>query len=157
MKRKAQIQTQILIYVFALIVVSLILIFGVKAIGGFRKDTQKVANVAFQTDFKALIANVAAQYGSVEKADIMLSTDYIKACFVDKQTDPAHVSYAFIKDALSTDENVFLVKSPSDIESFKTTTPIQVNAPGHYYCVPNTNGKITFTITGKSRFAEISP
>lgn len=159
MKKKAEIESQIFIYIFALIVISLILVFGIKAINSFRKDTEKISSVNFQVDMKSLIANIASQYGSIEIADISLPKDYRKVCFVDDMTTASETAaYPLIKDALSTSDNIFLIKAQSDIESFKLDTPIQVDNNGaHFLCVDNINGKIRFTIEGKARYAEISP
>lgn len=158
--KKAQIQSQIFIYVFALIVVSLILVFGIKAIYSFKKDTEKVSIVNFQTDIKTLVASAAAEYGSVQKAEILLPKEFRQVCFTDSETANIDIStYPLIYNAVvdKTADNVYLVKEANNVEQFKTQTSILVNYPNHFMCINNTKGKIVFTIKGMSRYAEVSP
>jgi len=162
--KKAQVQTQAFIYIFAIIVVSLILIVGVRAIFSFKKDTEKISLVNFQTDIKTRIAGVAAEYGSVEKVSILLPKEFKQVCFADKYTPynfPGYTNYILINDLFNpvtrTSDNIFVLKTPTDFEQFKTSTPIELNPKGGFLCVNNTRGEIAFTLKGKGKYAEITP
>lgn len=159
--KKSQIQSQIFIYVFAVIVVSLILIFGVKAIFSVKKDTDNIAIVNFQTDLKTIVASVASEYGSIQKAELILPKEFKQVCFTDSLTNSVNIpsGYPLIKNALESGvlDNIHVIKSANDINEFKTQTNLSVNYNNHFFCVNNTQGRIIFTIKGLSRYAEISP
>jgi len=159
--KKAQVQSQIFIYVFAVIVVSLILIFGIKAIYSFQNDTEKVALVNFQSELKSIAADAAAQYGSIQKADILLPTEFKQVCFVDGSTNADTISNPLIKNSVESDtsDNIYMIKEINDVEEFRTQTNITISheSADNPLCINNTKGRIVFTIKGMGRYAEVSP
>lgn len=158
MNKKSQVQLQIFIYVFALIVISMIIYFGAKAIFDFKSQTDDVGVVTFQTDLSSIITSVASEYDSVKKVDLVLPRKYKQVCFIDSDTKESDVSdkYPLIKDAVSsgTEDNVFLVMDILE-KQFKTTK-LDVISPSNFLCIDNAGGHVIFTLKGKSRYAEIS-
>ncbi len=167
-QKKAQIQSQIFIYIFAIIVVSLILIIGAKAIFSVKKDTDKISFVNFQTDLKAKAASAASEYGSVQKGEFYLPKDVKQVCFVNPDFGSSKTSlsaananlYPLIQNSLYSNvlDNVYLIKSVNDVEAFKTQTKIVVpnSVNTHFLCINNTNGKVSFTLKGMSKYVEVS-
>lgn len=160
--KKSQIQSQIFIYLFAIIVLSMIILFGFKAIKGFKKDTDTVVLVTFQKDMQSYVAAAASEYDSVQIIELLLPREYKKVCFVDENTiwnNPIISPYPLIQNALKdgTDDNVFVVKKPGEPPSSFKTIKIDVLNEDNFICVENARGKIEFTLRGKSRYAEFLP
>lgn len=159
--KKSQIQSQIFIYVFALLVISLILFFGIKSLSSFKKDTEKVILVNFVTELKSKISSITSEYDSVSEVSLDLPKDYEAVCFksskiYDSTTLFSGTHYdSILNEYITTDNNVFIMKKGGLLESEFNAGKIQVpsNTP---FCIDNNLGTIKFRVRGKGRYAEIS-
>ena len=151
--KKAQIQSQIFIYVFALLVISLILFFGIKSLASFKKDTEKVVLVNFVNDLKSRVASITSEYDSVEEVTLDLPKEYTTVCFLNKDASPT--DYAIVNEYIGTDNNVFILKE-NLLEKEFNAGKIRVMDGTGSLCIDNTNGEITFILTGKGKYSEIS-
>lgn len=159
-QKKAQIQSQIFIYVFALLIISLILFFGVKAISKFKGDTDKVALGSFVTDLNSKIRSVTSEYDSIQEVNLDLPKQFKQVCFTDKDTQASEVSIPIIKNYIqdNSKSNVFILKEQNILEQELKTGEINVIGPTtspNFLCVPNINGKLKFMAKGKGKYAEI--
>ncbi|MBW2963690.1 hypothetical protein KY306_02865 [Candidatus Woesearchaeota archaeon] len=86
-KSKGVVVGQVFIYIIAVIVFALVLIFGYQAITGFLEKGEKVAYLTFKTDLENAIKNVYSDFGTVAiysgKNVLAVPVDYEEICFVD--------------------------------------------------------------------------
>lgn len=151
--KKAQIQSQIFIYVFALLVISLIMFFGIKSLSSFKKDTEKVILVNFVTELKTKVQSITSEYDSFSEVTLDLPKEYTKVCFKEKG---ATTGINMIdSEYINSDNNVFILKK-GILDTEFNAGKIQIPTASKSLCLDNTLGKITFTVKGKGRYAEIS-
>ncbi len=86
-KSKGVLMGQVFIYITAVIIFAVILIFGYQAIAGFLEKGEKVAYLTFKTDLENAIKNVYSDYGTVviynERNVLSIPGQYKEICFVD--------------------------------------------------------------------------
>ena len=158
--KKAQIQSQMFIYVFAIIVISLVLFFGIKSISSFTKDTSKVVLVNFINDMKSRILGITSEYDSISEVTLDLPKDYVAVCFINSKLYGRSSEFSpsdygsILNEYITTDNNVFIIKKGNVLEREFDTGKIKVSSP---FCVSNSNGRIIFKVIGKGRYAEVSP
>lgn len=157
--KKAQIQSQIFIYIFGIVVISLILIFGIKAIKDFSKDTEAVSLVSFENDLVSYADSTASEYNSVKKIEIMLPKIFNQVCFTDEFTNESQIStdYPLIKDELKdgTSNNVFVKSKNLQRSIYVARLRVSNDMDNHFLCLNNTEGRILFTLKGKGKYADI--
>src|SRR3989338_6604948 len=162
MNTKAQIVGQIFIFLLAIAIFSLIMVYGYKAITGFTERGETVALLELQNKLERQISAMALDYGSTDKMELQLSSEYEQICFVDhdqlqalnEQTYPG-IS-PFILDALESgsQQNVFLVPL--------SDTPIQVSKivleqpQKGILCVETTRGRVDLLLEGTGSATKIS-
>lgn len=162
-KKKAQIQGQIFIYLVAIVLVSLILIYGYGAIKKMRGDIKQVSIIKFQTNLGNMVDKVALDYGSVkvynEKDPLHVPSEYSFVCFADT-TDPRIVAgmvpseFPLIRDSLDSGakENVFLVDR--DLKNSLYMEKMKVKSS--FFCTPVVQGSIYLALEGFGDYAEAS-
>lgn len=177
--KKAEVAGQIFIYIMAVVMVSLIMIFGYKAIGIFVNQQDYVVKLKFTNDLDSLLTK-KMDYLDIELKTFDVPKQYKKVCFVSTD-DGKPQDYDGIEDRagnklnplvkaqwMSTDNNVFLFSGVSEFYSFKTRNMhldtngngIEENADkgsglSTFICVP-TNGKLTLRIEDKGKYVFIS-
>ena len=156
--KKAQIQSQIFIYVFALLVISLILFFGIKSISSFKKDTEKVIMVNFITDLKSQVNSITSEYDSIQKVSLDLPKEYKVVCFIDKN---ANTPYEIVNEYSNTDNNIFILKENNMLEEEFNAGKLDIinlddTSPNpDYLCLTNNLGKVEFMLKGKGKYSEL--
>ena len=92
---------QVFIYITAVIVFALVLIFGYQAITGFLEKGEKVAYFTFKTDLENAIKNVYSDFGTVViyngKNILAVPAKYEEICFVDLDK-PVTINAAFCSE-----------------------------------------------------------
>lgn len=178
MKRKAQQAGQIMIYVLAIVIVAVILIFGYKSITDFKDRTEMMVKIEFQNKLESSIKSISSEYGTSRKVVLDLTTDYKQTCFVrnyktedinvaPKYNDITFEGYPMILDNIDHVgakpvplKNVFLIKDRKEVaESYDignimfkqegTETPV-------FKCFNVTFSKLNIKIEGKGNYAIIS-
>jgi len=153
--RKSQIQTQIFIYVIAIVLFSLILLYGYNAIKGFKGRSEEIAYIKFKTDLVSTVNRVSPDYGTVKRESFFIGGEYLRVCFVQNYPDMGGGVQAAIKgegDMVvlnsvqgTVDKNVFLFTTTLQ-ESFDIGE-ITVGTSG-YECIPIINGKAKIQFEG---------
>ena len=157
MFKKGQIPSQVFMYVFALLVISLVLLFGITAINDFIDRTDRIELVKFKSDIKSEIQTISTEYGSVINPSLTLSKRFKRVCFADDRAinNLGSISNPLIRNSIENQvkDNVFLVEEIG-VEQLKTMKIEVLNDKG-FLCIENTQGKISFHIRGKGRYVEI--
>lgn len=143
--KKAQVQTQVFIYVLALIVVSLIMLYGYNSIKKIREHTVTVEHIQFKTDVENTIKRIGYEFGSIEKKTFDVPSSYKEVCFVDSNIDPNNNNipqneYPVINNSVATNasDNVFLVTNIAE-ESFYVG---EIEVENDFLCFNVSRGKV---------------
>jgi len=147
-QKKAQVMSQVFIFILAAAIFILILTYGYKAIAGFGQRSEQVALVEFQTELEGAVKSISLDYGSVKKVELTLPTKYTELCFVDLEREPSEefeqIHPRMYESWVSRTQNVFL--TPME-ESPINVGKIYVGQSG-YLCLPIAGGKITLRLEG---------
>ena len=165
--RNSQIQTQVFVYILAMVVVTLILLYGYNAIKGFREKSGEMEMLELENSLKSEISSVGADYGNIAKGEFTLPAEYKAICFVDnfRLTKGQQVSCTgntidskttlIINDAVKDGTaNIFLV--PDGSNNFKIGN-IVVDGSGGCICIQKTGMQVLVRMEGQGNGVKISP
>lgn len=154
MRKKAQIQTNVLIYALAGIVIVALLIFAVRSFINAR-DAQRTVQVAkFQEDLGASVAEI--EFGSVQEGEFGIPSDVELVCLMDLSkraellASPVLKQFPQLWDSLNAGEekNVFFLSGGSVKDSF-FTADICFDAYPYYTCIKPTASTLDLFVEGK--------
>ncbi|MBU0627948.1 MAG: hypothetical protein KKC75_02070 [Nanoarchaeota archaeon] len=162
--RKSQIQTQIFVYVIAVVVFSFIIIYGYNAVRGFKERSDQIAYIKFKTDLLSTVKRISPDYGTVKREEFFIGGEYSKVCFVQNyKPNKAQILNSIddvsgdliVKNSVESDvnKNVFLFTTTLQ-ESFDVGA-INVSGDG-YTCVDIKNGKAKIQFKGEGDHTYIS-
>jgi len=162
LSRKSQIASQIFIYIIAIFVFSVILLYGYKAIKEFRDRSEQIAYIKFRTDLISTVKRVSPDFGTIEKKEFFIGGEYDKVCFVqsyNKEKDHNQIVASItdnplIRDSIQNNvtKNVFLFTTKLQ-ESFDVG---KINVTDRYLCINVISGKVKVQFEGKGNHAYIS-
>ena len=144
----------------AIIILSLILLFGYKSVKDLITKSDQIDYIHFKTKLESTIKRV--DYGDRLIEEFSVPKAYKEICFIDLIKDPApfpfKTDYPIIHDSWDNDvkTNVFLVASKEDTESFYVEKIIVNNAGDDYLCFSATRGKIKASFEGIGRDIQVS-
>lgn len=171
MNRKAQIAGQVVIMIMAVIVFTMVLLYGYKSIKGIDTTRKQVEIIEFSESLKSAVKKISLDFGSVKRVDLSVPAAYQEVCFVDI----AHVDLGQLekKSVLIADSVRTNLKSPEAQNVFTipiSETPIRVekiavnsskecagkngnNLNGDHYgngfiCIPTPTGKLSLRLEG---------
>ncbi|MCK4589220.1 MAG: hypothetical protein KAT77_02170 [Nanoarchaeota archaeon] len=172
---------QVFIYIMAVVVFAVVLIFGYMAITDFLEKGEKVAYVIFKNDLENAVKNIYSDYGSVvvynEQNPFPVPSKYEEVCFVDLDEAVPDDSFCdrkpLICDAWQTtydaggweqgDQNVFLDPiGLGPIKVFKIRIDTDNDGEGRglsdddYLCLTVRQGRLFMRLEGKGDHALIS-
>jgi hypothetical protein len=154
---KAQIQGQIFIYILSVVVVTLVLMYGYRAIRGFNQQAQMIDILEFKTTLQNEIDGIRSDWGSVKTLQIKVPNDYKEVCFVDlNKGGIINASYPLIADSVNSGvkQNLFLVRNLGE-ESFYLGN-ITLAGPANMVCKSSVQGKTQVILAGRGDHVEIS-
>ncbi len=157
--KKSQI-SQAFIYILAIIVFSLVLLFGYKSIKGLISQSEKVDYIHFKTKLESTIKRV--DYGDKIIEEFSVPKGYNEVCFINLEEPAETTTNAIIDDSWASEvnANVFLVASNEDVESFYAEKLIAADKDDpeniHFACVPVVQGRIRASFEGMGKYAQAS-
>lgn len=175
--RKSQAQ-QVFIFMLAIFLAALILLFGYRMIGKFMGDVSKTALIEFQTKLEGGVRKMSTKFNSVEKLELQVPGDFDKVCIFEQGFASPSLTHVcggemmgdtdgdfpaeFDKDMTmcslwpvnTKQENVFL--SPfTDAISIKTTQ-IKIANNNGYLCVKPVANRIALRLEGRGNHTIVS-
>ena len=164
--KQSQIYSQIFIYILALVLTSIILIYGYNAIQNFNKRANQVCFLKFKNDLSNSIESITSDYGSVKKKDLQLCSGYNKVCFVETFTQltsrenptPADID-PIIKDSIKDNiqKNVFLVEKAAKESFYAGNISVKsLSNDPDVLCITSKNNQISLRLEGKGNHVRIS-
>lgn len=180
--RKGQGPGQVLVYAMSIILISLIMVFGYKAIGMFVGQSGQIAKIQFASDFKSALQNM--DYGDLEIKTFSIPSDYKMICLTsnyenvrkpaedediyDANSRSEQINPLVRAQWMETDNNAFLVSGIDSFYAFKVRKlHLDTNANGidddqpdgdsgmSHICIP-TNGKFTLKMESMGKYIFIS-
>lgn len=184
MIKRALIVGQIFIYILAIIVFSLIMLFGFNAIRNILQTGEKAQFVDFKTTLENEIRTITSQYGDVmvfdDRNQLRVPGNYKELCFIDIDSNPASSAICasqdeekrLICDSWTTSyqnrqilkgpfENVFLVPSAPSKIFIQEKIKIDANADGNpdatgELCIKTVAGRVNLRLEGRGTYVLIS-
>ncbi|MBI2657828.1 hypothetical protein HYX08_04000 [Candidatus Woesearchaeota archaeon] len=154
-KSKAQIYSQVFIYILTIILISFILVYGYNAVQNFKNRAEQVSCLKFKNDLQNAVESISSDFGSVKRKDLQLCSGYTQACFVESFESPNIPGSIdpIIKDSIlsSTGKNVFLVENIAKESFFAGKISVEPDV----LCIKALNGKISLKLEGKGNHASL--
>lgn len=153
---KAQLYSQIFVYILAIILISFIFVYGYNAVQSFKKRAEQVSCLKFKNDLTNAVDSISSDFGSVKKKEFQLCAGYSKVCFVETFESPniPNDIDPIIKDSIlsSTGRNVFLAEDIAK-ESFFAG---KISVDPDVLCIRATNSRIAIKLEGRGNHAIVS-
>lgn len=173
LNKKSQAQ-QVFIFMLAIFLAAMILLFGYKIITSFMGDIDKTALIDFQTKIEGGVRKMSTKYNSVQRLDLRIPGGFNRVCILEQgysykdqtsvcpgnelggKTDsdgdyPPDIDYDPILCQLWPtevgQENVYLYPF-SDAVSIKTGK-IKIGNGNGYLCLKPVNGQISLRLEGR--------
>lgn len=163
---KAEVQNLVFVFILALLVIALVMIFGFKAIRDLMVKSTEADFIRFKAALERDIGAVTTEAGSSELLALKLPTGYEQICFIDDDFI-AYYGYGssnsadfyespIIENSVKSgiQKNIFLVKSKASAESLYAGKIDIANQKA--LCIEAFSGRVTFRITGRGNYVEIS-
>ena len=165
MKRKAQISSQVFVYILAIIIAGVILLVGYKAIATIISTMGKLNVDSFRTDFENNVESISREFGSIKKVELGGLTSKIdEVCFIDSLEDDGKFSsilgtntaldeYPLVKNKVNENvrENVFFLKKKipqNDVAFYVENLDVEQD----FLCLKN-EGKLFVWLKGTGKKA----
>jgi hypothetical protein len=167
--KKAQVSSQLFLYILAIVIIGLLLIFGVKYIGMLVEKVDTINVVQFKTDLETNIEKIRPNYGTWRILEFDVPAEVEEVCFFEYGILPAQPQSMPICIQSNVDEydyiicnawkdyenanpdgenpNVF-VKPSATIDTDIILGRLEIDAGDHYLCVQAVGGMIKLKATG---------
>ena len=151
--KRGQLSGNVFIYIFAIIVVALILILGYKYIFTTKENIVKTDLILLKNKLTSDIEAISSDFGSSKKVSYSIP-DQAELCLFDLDKKDEIISNLpsnfnpLIKDSIESDvkKNAFVV-SDSIFETYYIGD-LEINDP-YFICLKPVAGKISFVVEGK--------
>ncbi len=162
MKKKGQLQAQIFVYVITLIVITLVLIYGYKAIQGFMGRSDEVNFVQFKVDFTNSIESQSHEFRSVAQSRLLLPKGFTELIVIDLDYNSVsalselEANYPLVYDSWDSgvERNVFVI-GKNKFESFYAGNIYFDDASRHYMHLTAPDRVVTLKLTGRGGKTEV--
>ena len=158
---KSQVIGQVFIYILAIIIFSVILLYGYKIIGSTTAKADQIKLLQFKTDITSIVKKTSLDYGSIIKKDFFVPERYKEVCFldIDEIYDPNcdKNNYPLLCDGweVGAKNNMFLLESDGS-GIFYYIGKLKVLNSRHFECMNATHGSITIRLEGKGDYSQLS-
>ncbi len=163
---RAQVIGEVFIYILAVILFSLIMIYGYNAVRNLGDKADTVVILQIEKEMKSSVQKIASDYGTIIKKEVTIPNKFDKVCFIDisytgqqstnicMQGNPDYnpIICNSWKDKIS--KNMFLMSKSIDVLSIDIGS---ARIPQlHYFCQNVVFGKITLRLEGKGSYTELA-
>ena len=161
--KKSQIQAQVFVYVLAMMVMGMVLLYGYRSIDTMQERAKQVDILALKNSVITSIEKVSNDYGTVRAPTFSIPKEYTEICFIDISNSPAEdglkSEHPLIYEAWEDESaNVFIIKDLVD-ESFmvgdEDNSLIDIADP-NYICFEIKNSKVKVRLEGIGGKAQLS-
>ncbi len=148
---KAQVHSQVFVYLLALVVVGVIALIGFQSINSILQKKSMIEMATFKKDFANAVAD-NTNWNEVNNIKFRLPDKAVAICFYDeKATTPGSLKYQKeIIKGLSGNNNVFIIKKekPISAENVEAFHVDKLRLNHKYLCIDAPGGVATIRMTG---------
>jgi len=159
MKKRGQVEARIIIYVLAVFIAGIILIYGYTVIKGLAGTQEDILLLSFKEDVKAEVEEKSYEFRSSEKLTFTIPKQYTKVCYGDSsrlgrnknlidQTIP--IDYTLIRKSMEGDvrNNFFMMERGIMRDAFYAGDLFLVDV---FECTNVTDGQLNLKFTALGR------
>jgi hypothetical protein len=161
--RKGQVISQSLVFILALIIMGMVMVFGYQALDGLQMQWKVHKLLTFKSELRTAFASISNEYETVKTKSFDVPSGFKEICFIDQpyyDEDHSRIppdAYPIIVDYVDTlnaePKNTFLC--PPCIEQDYLGT-ITINGRSEAYkCIPIKSGKFSIKLRGLGNKADI--
>jgi len=162
--KRGQISAQIFIYIIAIILFSLILVYGYNAIRGFKDKSEQVAYIKFKTDLTSAVKRISSDYGTLKREELFIGGEFSKVCFVQSYKPESNsnllgnIGDFLIKDSVEAgvEKDVFLFTTRLQDSFYVGKINVTGVTGDGYLCIPFIAGRARVQFEGKGDHTFIS-
>jgi hypothetical protein len=157
--KKAQIAGEVLIYILAIVVFSLTLLYGYKAVKYFSAKSNDISYMELENQIKNAVEKANSDnFGTIKKTVLQIPGDFRQVCLVNTdirgQVRTISTDYKLIFDALgNTDNNLFLY--PPGSTGFNIGD-IEIDDTQNWQCVNITGNRVTLKLESMGDHVKVS-
>jgi hypothetical protein len=160
--KKGQIQAQVFVYVLAMLVISMVLLYGYRSIATMQERAKQVDILSLKHEVIKSIEKVSNDFGTVRAPTFNIPKEYSEICFIDIDNSPAtelQSEHPLVYEAWEDESaNVFIIKDLVD-ESFMVgesdISLIDIDHP-NYLCFKVINSRVKVRLEGVGGKAKLS-
>ncbi|HIH42256.1 TPA: hypothetical protein HA246_01290 [Candidatus Woesearchaeota archaeon] len=177
--KKAEVASQIFVYIIALVVVGMVIVFGYKAVKSFASRSDEVALIKFKTEVENTFKQVSSNFNTIKVEDFDIPSGYEEICIVNLNAHQSISEFTYeeferynpiLYEGVQEKKNLFLVNGIY-IEPFNVgkvaldiDTQTSANKPdacngdgkenptaddGYLMCIKSKNSKVRMKLKGK--------
>lgn len=159
--RRAQLYSQIFIYILTIVVVGFILVYGYRTITGIRDKANQVMLLQFEKDARSIIQSITSDFGSVVRKELNVDEKTTLVCFIDNyenfdRTNPKSdgAINPIIKESIRSNSelNVFLM----DHGVRRSFSIGKTSVDNDVLCIKPQNSQIILRLEGAGDHAKIA-
>lgn len=163
--KKAQLLSQPFTYIFAIVVMAMIVSFGFYMIIRTTNVAESVDVAKFQKDFERKVNEISfLSPGSGDDVNMALPIGVRGVCFIDMKTvdaseipfDDVKQSVEVYKEAEKTDMNVFFANIVGKKDEIKPLTILKLKPSKNPLCTSGTTGRLKVSLENKGKYVEVS-
>ncbi len=159
--KEGQIETSIIVYVLAVFIAALILIYGFKVVRNLVGTQEDILEVSFKEDLRAAITKKSYEFKNVEVLDFVIPSDFTQICFADLShyEDPlmldeiSSYGYLFVRDSVYSNvkRNVFMIKNKKLTDGFYAGKIVVNDTNNYFECIDSSNGELKIRLEALGR------
>ncbi len=164
--KNAQVIGEVFIYILAIVLFSLIMVYGYNSIRNLGEKADTVVILQLGKQLSSAVKKTTSDYGTVIKEEVSIPNKYDKICFIDlSYTGQESTNICTLgnqdynpvicnswKDRIS--KNMFLISKDTNVISIDIGN---IRIPKeHYFCQNVIFGKIALKLEGKGSYVEFS-
>ena len=155
--KKAQVQSEVFLYILAAIIFSLIVLFGYKSIQTLITHANDVELRNFEIGLSNEVKNIATNLHTVRKKPVGIPSGYKEVCFVSSdwigRSDFTLADHPVIESSVKNGVNKNTFLFPPGSMSFSVGT---IEVDGGALCMPVTSGAISLRLEGMGNRTKVS-
>jgi len=150
---KAQVNSQVFVYILTFIITAALLIFGYNSVNNTIKNTKKMEMANFKTRIQSDFNEISSDYSSVKTKTYTVPSDISEVCFYQEgeiyDFRPMPFSYPLIDDSIrDTENNVFLVNNDGLIDAMDFGNIKIINEDYNIICIKPQEKKLNLRLEG---------
>jgi len=155
--KKAQMVGHIFIYIIAIVVFSLTILYGYKAINFFIERGSEVSFIQMESSIKTDIDKVKSDTrGTVKKKELVIPGGFEEVCFASSIGKPGRgsgITYPLIQNAIAASSNNMFLFPPGDVGFDIGTIEVEISGTN---CIKISSQRVTLRLESAGTHVKLS-